>query len=103
MAGKILVVNDKPEVLEPITSWLRQEGHDVIITAWSDVRRIEQVQPDLLLLATASPNGDGFATCRQVRHNSGTAHIPVVLVTAQNGTQDRVNGVLAGANDFITV
>src|SRR5258706_6038247 len=103
MAGKILVVGDNPDTLESIVSWLRQEGNDVILAAQSDIRHVEQVQPDLLLLTITATDGAGLAMCRQLRRNRGTAHIPVVLVMPENGTQDRVNGVMAGANDCITL
>lgn len=59
-------------------------------------------QPDLILLDVMMPGMDGFETCRRLKAQAETRHIPVVLVTALDGRDDRIRGLEAGADDFIT-
>ncbi|MFX9665084.1 response regulator, partial [Acinetobacter baumannii] len=59
-------------------------------------------QPDLILLDVMMPGMDGFETCRRLKAQAETRHIPVVLVTALDGRLDRIKGLEAGADDFLS-
>ena len=61
-----------------------------------------ETQPDLILLDVMMPGMDGFETCRRLKAQAETRHIPVVLVTALDGREDKIRGLEAGADDFIT-
>ncbi len=58
--------------------------------------------PDIVLLDVMMPGMDGFEVCRRIKGNPKTAHIPVVMVTALDQPSDRVTGLEAGADDFLT-
>src|SRR6202000_3082814 len=59
-------------------------------------------RPDIILLDVMMPGLDGFEVCRRLKAEPATRHIPVVLVTALDGRQDRLTGLKAGADDFLT-
>jgi PAS domain S-box-containing protein len=104
IAGKVLVVDDEPDIRDIFKSALSEEGYrilfadngkDALKTAVSEV-------PDLVLLDAMMPQMDGFEVCRRLRHDPLTAEIPVIMVTALNDHDSRMRGLSAGADDFIT-
>lgn len=104
MTALILVVDDIPANVKLLEAKLNGEYYDVI-TAKDGLEAIEMVQkhkPDLILLDVMMPGMDGFETCRQLKANKEVSHIPVVMVTALSEPSDRVRGLEAGADDFIT-
>lgn len=104
MSAKILVVDDTPANVMLLEAKLTNEYYDVV-TAVDGFQAIQQAKahsPDLILLDVMMPGMDGFETCRQMKADSSISHIPVVMVTALNSPQDRVNGLEAGADDFLT-
>ncbi len=104
MTGLILVVDDVPANVKLLEVKLSGEYYDVI-TAKDGYECIEQVKnrkPDLVLLDVMMPGMDGFETCRKLKADPEIAHIPVVMVTALSEPSDRVQGLEAGADDFIT-
>lgn len=102
--GTILVADDRAincEYLEQLLGW---EGFTVV-TAPDGVAAIEQFnrhQPDLVMLDVIMPHLNGFEVCRQIKSNKATVLTPVILVTALSDTEDRVKGIEAGADDFLT-
>jgi two-component system cell cycle response regulator len=83
---------------------LANEFFDVItapdgITA---LRLAREESPDIILLDVMMPGMDGFTVCRKLKSDPATNHIPIVLVTALSDTKDRVEGLLSGADDFLT-
>jgi len=103
MTARILVVDDVAANVKLLEARLIAEYYDVV-TARSGPEAIEICEDgkiDLVLLDIMMPGMDGFEVCRTLKGSPKTEHIPVVMVTALDQTQDRVNGLEAGADDFL--
>ena len=100
---RILVVDDVATNVRLLSGYLSREGYRVSVASDGEeaLRSIEQLQPDLILLDVMMPGIDGFETCRRIRADEATRHIPVILVTALNELDHKVRGQEAGADDFI--
>ncbi len=104
MTARVLVVDDLEPNVKLLEAKLRAEYFDVI-GAYSGLEAIERAktnQPDIILLDVMMPGMDGFEACRVLKAAPETAHIPIVMVTALDQPQDRVAGLTAGADDFLT-
>src|SRR6185503_9361760 len=104
MSARILVVDDVPANVKLLEARLSAEYFDVL-TAMSgkDALAIcERAECDLVLLDVMMPDMDGFEVCRRLKTNPLTHHLPVVIVTALDQVSDRVRGIEAGADDFLT-
>ena len=104
MTARILVVDDIPINIKLLEAKLLAEYFEVL-TANNGEEALEVARseyPDLILLDVMMPVMDGFETCKRLRSDPATAHIPVVMVTALDGVDDRINGLRAGADDFLT-
>ncbi len=104
MTARILVVDDIPANLKLLEARLIAEYYDVL-TAENGHDALDicaQTQVDLILLDIMMPGIDGFEVCERLKANPRTAHIPVVMVTALDQPADRVRGLKAGADDFLT-
>lgn len=104
MTSRILVVDDNPLNVKLLEAKLSLEYY-IVTTAGSGDDALEKLtkdKPDLILLDVMMPGLDGFETCRRIKDNKETSHIPVVMVTALSDVADRVKGLEAGADDFIT-
>ena len=104
MSARILVVDDVDTNVRLLEAKLTIEYYDVLTcrdgSSALEIARTEQ--PDLILLDVMMPNMDGFETCRKLKDDPATRHIPVVLVTALDGREDRIRGLEAGADDFLS-
>jgi len=104
MSGKILVVDDTPVNVKLLGDLLTVKGYTVV-TASSGKEALEKIdreQPDLVLLDVMMPGMTGYEVCRRLRDNAATAMLPVVMVTALDPGPERVKGIEAGADDFLT-
>jgi len=104
MAARILVVDDLLPNIKVLEAKLKNEFYRVT-TAQSGAEAIEKIkleQPDVILLDVMMPDMDGFETCRRIKSNPISSNIPVVMVTALSDVEDRVRGLDAGADDFLT-
>jgi two-component system cell cycle response regulator len=104
MTGLILVVDDVPANVKLLEAKLTNEYYDVV-TARDGFEALEVANakhPDIILLDVMMPRMDGFETCKKLKSDPATAHIPVVMVTALSDKEDRVRGLEAGADDFLT-
>jgi putative two-component system response regulator len=103
-AGKVLVVDDQPKNREMLGHALQLKGYEVC-TAEDGASALEAIRlenPDIVLLDVLMPGMDGFEVCRQVKANPLTRLTPVVLVTGLGDREDRIKGIEAGADDFLT-
>lgn len=104
MSGRILLVDDDAADRDLLQELLCREGFQVI-TAQDGEGGLEECarsQPDLVLLDVAMPGMDGFAVCQRLKGNNDTRLTPVVMVTGLGNTEDRVRGLEAGADDFLS-
>ena len=104
MTARILVVDDVEANVRLLEAKLTLEYYDVLSChdGATALNLAETEQPDIILLDVMMPGMDGFETCRRLKGDPATRHIPVVLVTALDGRQDRIKGLEAGADDFVT-
>ncbi|MDR7027178.1 PleD family two-component system response regulator [Rhizobium rosettiformans] len=104
MTARILVVDDIPANVKLLEARLIAEYFDVLTASnGRDALDIcDRTQVDVILLDIMMPEMDGFEVCERLKSNPRTAHIPVVMVTALDQPSDRVRGLKAGADDFLT-
>lgn len=101
---KILCVDDEPKNLRYYEQMLGSQGYECI-TAGNGIEALEKIKSgeiDLVLLDVMMPEMDGYEVCRRLKGDDTTKNIPVVIVTALEGTASRIMGLEAGANDFLT-
>lgn len=104
MSARVLVVDDILPNVKLLEAKLASEYYDVL-TATSGPEALEKVEsesPDIILLDVMMPGMDGFEVCKIIKSNPKYAHIPVVMVTALTDATDRVRGLEAGADDFLS-
>lgn len=104
MTARVLVVDDILSNVKLLEAKLSAEYFEVV-TAYGGAEaltKIEEHEPDIVLLDVMMPGMDGFEVCRRIKQNSKSAHIPVVMVTALDQPSDRIAGLEAGADDFLT-
>src|ERR1700749_2338507 len=104
MTARVLVVDDILSNVKLLEAKLTAEYFEVA-TAYNGLEclaKMEEVVPDIVLLDVMMPGMDGFEVCRRIKANPKTAHVPVVMVTALDQPSDRVAGLDAGADDFLT-
>jgi adenylate cyclase len=102
--AKILVVDDTPKNVKLLADLLTVKGYSVI-TATSGreaLALVDAARPDLILLDVVMPEMSGYEVCRTIRENSSAGMLPIVMVTALDPTQERIKGLDAGADDFLT-
>src|SRR6201990_3581760 len=104
MTARVLVVDDVPANVKLLEARLSAEYFDVITAMCGrDALAIcEKAECDIVLLDVMMPDMDGFEVCRRIKASRKTHHLPVVMVTALDAPSDRVKGLDAGADDFLT-
>jgi class 3 adenylate cyclase len=103
-AAKILIVDDTPLNVKLLADRLSSKGYR-IETAGSGAEaldKLQQWQPDLVLLDVVMPEMNGYEVCRRIRDDMGNSMLPVVMITALDPDEERVKGLDAGADDFLT-
>jgi two-component system cell cycle response regulator len=104
MSARVLVVDDVPANLRLLQARLAAEYFDVITATNGDeaLGICERGECDVVLLDVMMPGVSGFEVCRHLKSSTSTHHIPVVMVTALDQQSDRIKGLEAGADDFLT-
>lgn len=101
---RILAVDDNKQNLAMLQTALSTEAYEVITAAdgLTALKLIDSVAPDLVLLDVMMPGMSGYDVCRNIRVNEATRLLPVVMLTALNDVADRIRGIEAGADDFLS-
>jgi putative two-component system response regulator len=104
VTGTILVADDQAANRELLDELLTTQGFRVVTVpdGAAAVEELTRTQVDLVLLDVMMPHLNGFEVCQKIKSNPETYLIPVVLVTALSDKQDRIEGIKAGADDFLT-
>ena len=104
MSARILVVDDIAQNVTLLHDLLVARGYSVATAATGEegLAKLETESPDLVLLDVMMPGLSGYDVCRRIRENPRTALLPVVLVTALDPHAERVRGIEAGADDFLS-
>ena len=102
--SKILIVDDEPFNVDYLEQELEDRGYETI-SATNGQEALEKVAaeaPDLILLDVMMPVMDGFTVCRILKDHEETRLIPIIIMTALDAVADRIQGIKAGADDFLT-
>ena len=102
--SRVLIVDDEARNVRLLSLILAGEGYalDTAHDGLEALARVEETQPDLVLLDIMMPGMDGFEVCRRLRRAHRASQMPVIMVTALEDQESRVLGLEAGANDFLT-
>ena len=101
MAVSVLIVEDDRNIAELLQMYLEKEGYAVTVAhdGGEGLTKFRAIRPDLVLLDVMMPVMDGWAVCRAIRAEGNT---PVIMLTAKSQTDDKVQGLKTGADDYIT-
>ena len=101
MAVSVLVVEDDRNIQELLQLYLEKEGYAVTVASdgGQGLAKFRSIKPDLVLLDVMMPVMDGWAVCKAIRADSQT---PIIMLTAKGETDDKVSGLKAGADDYVT-
>ena len=104
MSARILVVDDLAPNVNLLQVKLQAEYYDVLTarSGYEALQVAEKERLDLILMDAMMPGMDGFEACKRIKNNPATWHVPVIMVTALEETKDRIRGLEAGADDFVT-
>src|SRR5438105_14443016 len=102
--SKILVVDDVVDNVKLLDKLLTVNGYSVLKahSGREALSALETELPDLILLDVMMPEMSGYEVCQKVRENPATALLPIIMVTALNAAEERIKGIQAGADDFIS-
>jgi two-component system, sensor histidine kinase and response regulator len=100
----ILVVDDVPQNIQVVGTMLREAGYSIMpaVSGPAALQRVQKKRPDLILLDLMMPEMDGLEVCRSLRADAGTRQIPIIFLTASNEMEHLVQGLQAGAVDYVT-
>ena len=101
MAVSVLVAEDDKNIAELLQMYLEKEGYAVTVApdGGQALNKYRAIHPDLVLRDVMMPVMDGWAVCRAIR---GEGQTPIIMLTAKGETDDKVNGLKSGADDYIT-
>ena len=104
MRNTILIVDDEPAGRETLESILEPEGYYLVLAenGYQAIEQAKAIQPDVILLDVMMPGMNGFEVCRRIRSEKQLAEVPILFLTALDDRQSLLNGLEAGADDFIS-
>jgi len=102
--GKILVVDDEVYIVHILDFSLGMEGYEVVTALDGEqaLGKVKTEDPDLIVLDIMMPKLDGYETCKMLKSDPQTKHIPVILLSAKGRNVDQKMGFQVGADDYIT-
>ena len=102
--GKILIVEDEANIRQLVRYNLEKEGFQIIeaVDGLQGVKLAKIEKPDLVLLDLMLPEMDGLEVCRNIKGNTGTSSLPIIMLTAKSEEIDKVIGLELGADDYMT-
>ena len=103
-SAKLLLVEDDPALSELLEFRFANEGYDVRTTSDGDeaLTMAREDRPDLVILDWMIEGTSGIEVCRQLRRDRETAHVPIIMLTAREGEDERIRGLDTGADDYLT-
>lgn len=101
---EILVVDDDRDVAQSIEMSLRRRGYRVALahSGVEALKLLRRIKPDLVILDVLMPGMNGFEVCRRLRADATTSSLPIVFLTARGQERDRIEGLRAGADDYLS-
>src|SRR3990167_5017124 len=103
-AAKLLLVEDDPALAELLEYRFSNEGYSVRATPDGDEALLLAAEdaPDLIILDWMIEGTSGIEVCRRLRRDKATAHVPIIMLTAREGEDDKIRGLETGADDYLT-
>jgi DNA-binding response OmpR family regulator len=100
----VLIADDDPRILQLLRVFLDKAGYEVVLVENGSeaVRLAQDLVPDIILVDVMMPQMDGFEVCRQLRNDTRTSHLPILMLTSRSATQDKIAGLESGADDYVT-
>ncbi len=104
LPGKILIVDDEPDIVEFITYNLRSKGYSISTAkdGAEAIRKAKDFRPDLILMDVMMPNKDGIQAVKELRQLPDFEHTAIIFLTALNDEKSEIAGLQGGADDYIT-
>jgi len=101
---RILVIEDEVDIADLIMFNLQRAGYEVLKAhdGIAGTNMAMEQRPDLIVLDLMLPGRDGYSVFREIRRDTRTTRIPVIMLTARAQTEDRIQGLEAGADDYLT-
>ena len=102
---KVLVIDDNPTIVELIKYAVRLQGDYQVSVAYDGVQGLERIlaeHPDCVIIDVKMPKMDGYKLLRCLRGDTGTADIPLILLSAMTREEDQLTGLLSGADEYLT-
>lgn len=102
--ARILIADDEPNLREALRILFERNDFVVLVAADGQeaVEIAQREQPDVIVLDVMMPRLDGYGACQQLRAHYRTRHIPIIMLTAKGGDEDKITGLGGGANDYVT-
>ncbi len=104
MKGNVYIVDDDPVMGIRLESQLSDAGYHVEYSSSADeaLEKIHQTRPDIIISDVVMPRMDGYQLCKIIRKNNETKHIPVIMLSGNDGFFDKVRGRMAGSTEYVT-
>ncbi len=102
--AKVLVADDDPGIRHLLRAFLERADFEVALAQNGDeaVRLAQENVPDLILVDVMMPQMDGYEVCRQLRNDTRTSHVPILMLTSLSTVRDKLDGFDSGADDYVT-
>ena len=100
---KVLIIDDDPLITQVIKDILKKAGFATFILnePGEAIKVVRDLRPDIIVVDRIMPDLDGCSLCRQLRENHFTSHLPILMLTSRTGTEDKIAGLEAGADDYL--